>query len=184
MYCLLLSYNGSNFEPHGQTWSLLVLIFEQDLPLEAELFGEGYGHLTSRKTSLDSSVTLCFINIKKFNLPYIFLSVVTCSVKTGLKLKDIVRKDSWADSVWKWISIPFFSGKDSWLPWSHVSWDTPQSPGATTHSHYLRKPSDKAAVSLFTRLALSGQQSVSFSLFKYQITDMGATDYIWERRVK
>lgn len=76
-----------------------MLTLAQALPPESELFGEVHVHFNSRKTSLNSSVTLCFINIKKIILPYIVLSVITCSVKTGLKLKDIVRKDSWAHCV-------------------------------------------------------------------------------------
>lgn len=72
MACSLIScmaQHGSNFDPHG----LLALILDQSLPPEGELFGEVHVHFTSRKTSLNSSVTMYFINIKSHSPLYILV---------------------------------------------------------------------------------------------------------------
>lgn len=80
--------------------------------------------------------------------------------------------------MWKYIQIPFFSGKDSMFPLFHVSGYTLKTAQETTHSYSLSKSSDNAAMFLFIRLALSGQKSVPFSFFEYNSSDTGTTDYI------
>lgn len=64
-----MAQHGCNFDPHG----LLALILDQSLPPEGELFGEVHVHFTSRKTSLNSSVTMYFINIKSHSPLYILV---------------------------------------------------------------------------------------------------------------